>query len=180
MPDMHEKKYLQRSWADPRLFVKESPINGRGIFCSQPIKAGEPLMTWGGVPVRKDSFDVKEYRFQSIVPIDEEHYLALPMSDQEESIDEYQNHSCDPSAWLVDEVRIVARRDLAAGEEITVDAATWDDGNITEYAVGGVCTCRSAKCRGTLRPDDWKLPQLQREYAGHFSPYLQERIRRLG
>lgn len=177
---MQEKSYPPRTWADPRLFVKESVINGRGIFCSHEIKAGEPLMTWGGVPVRKDSFDVKEYRFQSIVPIGEEHYLALPMSDQEESIDEYLNHSCDPSAWLIDEVRVVARRDLKAGEEITVDAATWDDGNVTEYAADGRCTCSSPKCRGTLSPDDWKRPELQKEYDGHFSPFLQERIRRLG
>jgi hypothetical protein len=176
---MPDKDYPPRTWVDPRLFVKESAINGQGLFCSQGVRAGELLMIWGGVPVRKDRFDMAAYRFASVVPIGEEHYLALPSTDPADSLDEYLNHSCDPSAWLVDEVRVVARRDLAAGEEITVDAATWDDGTLTDYAPGGRCTCGSAKCRGTLSPEDWRLPELQREYAGHFSPFLAERIRRL-
>lgn len=176
---MTPKSYLPHTWADARLCIRDSAINGQGIFCSEDIRAGECLMIWGGIPVPKANFDMAAYRFQSIVPISEDHYLALPVTDEEVSIDEYLNHSCDPSAWLVDEVCVVARRDLRAGEEITVDAATWDDGFGKEYAVDGRCTCGSPQCRGKLHPDDWRLPALQRAYAGHFSPFLAERIRRL-
>lgn len=172
-------RYPAHTWADPRLYVSDSAINGQGIFCSADIAAGECLMIWGGVPVRKSTFDEKVYRFQTIVPISEEEYLALPVTDQSESIDEYLNHSCDPNAWLADEVHVVARRDIRSGEEITVDAATWDDGTIKEYAAGGVCTCGSPQCRRILRADDWKRPELQRAYAGHFSPFLQDRMRGL-
>ena len=28
--------------------------------------------------------------------------------------------------------------------------------------------------------DDWKLPELQTRYAGHFSPYIQRRIEKRG
>lgn len=38
------------------------------------------------------------------------------------------------------------------------------------------CSCGSAICRHIVTGDDWKLPQLQKRYAGYFSPYLQRKI----
>ena len=36
----------------------------------------------------------------------------------------YGNHSCDPSMWHVDPTTIATRRDVRAGEELTIDYAT--------------------------------------------------------
>lgn len=176
---MTPKQYLPHTWADPRLFVKESHINGHGIFCRQAIREGEVIMIWGGVPVPKIGFDTRAYRFQTVVPISEELFLALPISDQEASIDEYLNHSCEPNIWLTDEVTVVARRNIEAGEELTMECATWDDGFGNEYAEAGRCTCGTKSCRQLLHPDDWKRPELQSAFAGHFSPFIAERIRLL-
>ncbi len=33
------------------------------------------------------------------------------------------NHSCDSNLWMADEATVVARRDIAAGEELTLDYA---------------------------------------------------------
>ncbi len=41
------------------------------------------------------------------------------------------------------------------------------------------CRFCEAACRHHITGDDWRLPELQRRYAGHFSPYLQRRIDRL-
>ena len=36
----------------------------------------------------------------------------------------YGNHGCAPNLWMEDAVTVVARRAVAAGEELTVDYAT--------------------------------------------------------
>lgn len=36
---------------------------------------------------------------------------------------DFINHSCDPNVWMQDEVTSVARRDVRAGEELTMDYA---------------------------------------------------------
>ena len=36
----------------------------------------------------------------------------------------FQNHSCDPTTWWVDDITLVARRDILPGEEITYDYGT--------------------------------------------------------
>ena len=79
----------------------------------------------------------------------------------------YLNHSCDPNAWIAYEADgpyLVARRDIAPGEEVTCDYSL----NVT----GGdswPCHCGSQRCRGVVTGDFFALPEsLQREYR----PYL--------
>jgi len=75
--------------------------------------------------------------------------------------------------------KIVARRDIEKDEEITYDYATsesyeWPfkmhDGETVK------CLCGTTLCRGAVRPNDWKIPELRQRYAGHFANYLQELI----
>jgi hypothetical protein len=173
-----EEKYLRHSWVDSRLKIGPSSIVGNGVIAKEDIKEGEKLMVWGGVKVAKNDFSRKEFHVQSATPLDDEYYIARPISDEEESVDDYLNHSCDPSAWLVDEVTVVARRHIRAGEEITVDCATWDADEQWPYLdVGeGPCRCGKILCRNYLTPKDWMQPELQERYAGHFSPYIQAKI----
>ena len=78
------------------------------------------------------------------------------------------NHSCDPSlVWAGD--RLVAFRDVAAGEELTVDYATFT----ADPALLVRCHCESYRCRQMVTGDDWRIPQVQRRYAGHFAPQVQ-------
>ncbi len=39
----------------------------------------------------------------------------------------YGNHSCDPTMWHVDATTLATRRDVAAGDELTIDYATQTD-----------------------------------------------------
>lgn len=173
-------RYPPRGWADPRLTVGPSSIAGRGVVATRAVKAGEVVMIWGGVRVLKSEYRDEDVHPQSTVPLDDDAFLCRPIGDREEPVDDYLNHSCDPSAWLVDEVTVVARRDVKSGEEVTVDCATWDADAAWPYleAGEGPCRCGSASCRKALAPDDWKQPELQARYAGHFSPYIEKRIRR--
>jgi len=167
-----EGKYKRYTWSDARLFYQNSPVDGTGIFTKQDIKEGEKVMIWGGVEVERTNPDLNaNFRYHTLVQVDDTHYLGAPISD-EQSLDEHLNHSCDPSVWLIDAVTLVARRDIHAGEEITLDQGTWND----EPYGSNVCLCRTASCRKSLTENDWKIPQLHATYGAHFSPYLLHRI----
>jgi hypothetical protein len=85
------------------------------------------------------------------------------------------NHACDANLWMSDATTLTARRDIAAGEEITVDYAVLTDDPVWKMP----CACGSPLCRLVVRGDDWKRPDLQARYQGHFTPYLNARIARL-
>ncbi|HEY8300289.1 MAG TPA: SET domain-containing protein [Jatrophihabitans sp.] len=80
------------------------------------------------------------------------------------------NHSCDPNTWF-DGDALVTRRAVPAGEELTYDYATGDQ---LERAL--FCHCETYRCRQVVEPDDWRIPQLQQRYAGHFAPSVQKLI----
>ena len=79
------------------------------------------------------------------------------------------NHSCDPNAWL-DGLDVVARRPIAAGEEITLDYATFYGEAMPDFA----CTCGAAACRGTVRGTD-HLGPIVVPYGAHVSDYVHAR-----
>ncbi len=80
------------------------------------------------------------------------------------------NHACDPNAWL-DGLDVVARRDIPAGEEVTLDYATFCNEAMPPFA----CRCGAAQCRGTVRGDDWARPFMAR-YGDHVSDYVRRRL----
>jgi hypothetical protein len=83
------------------------------------------------------------------------------------------NHSCDPTlVWDTAGAALVAFRDLRAGEELTVDYAT----TTADPAMLVRCHCETYRCRQLVTGDDWRIPELQRRYAGHFAPEVQRRI----
>src|SRR5690349_7488078 len=112
------RDYLRRSWINSKLAGGPSKIHGDGVFAVAPIACGEKLMEFGGEKICRAETESGGYRECSIWFVAEDIYLALPVSDPEPSLDENLNHSCDANAWLTDEVTLVARRHIAAGEEI--------------------------------------------------------------
>ncbi|HWA31767.1 MAG TPA: SET domain-containing protein [Rhizomicrobium sp.] len=170
------RDYLARSWINPKLVGGESKIHGEGVFASAPVARGEKLMEFGGARITAADLESGDYRECSVWLAGDGIYLALPISDPDPSLDENLNHSCDPNAWLVDEVTLVARLDIAAGEEITLDHGTWnfDDGEYTWDDAD--CGCGARDCRKRLTENDWKLPAVRERYRGHFHPHVQRMI----
>jgi hypothetical protein len=82
------------------------------------------------------------------------------------------NHSCEPTLGWGDDATLVAVRDVAAGEELTVDYATAIDD--PEFVM--MCHCETYRCRQVIEGTDWRIPQLQLRYAGFWLPRLQGRI----
>ncbi|HWA04836.1 MAG TPA: SET domain-containing protein-lysine N-methyltransferase [Rhizomicrobium sp.] len=170
------KTYLPRSWVSPKLAPGKSKIHGAGVIATEAILAGEKLMEFGGLPITAAEIDTDLYRMRSIWMIESGTFLALREDDPEPSLDENLNHSCDANAWLDGDVVLVARRDIEAGEEITLDQGTWNiDEDEYVWDQDG-CSCGAPVCRGVLTANDWKLPEVRRRYAGHFHPVLQRLI----
>jgi hypothetical protein len=82
------------------------------------------------------------------------------------------NHACDPNLGWVDEHSLETLRNVAAGEELLVDYAM----SVADPEFILRCHCDSYRCRQMVEGTDWRIPQLQRRYAGHWAPNVQRRI----
>ncbi|MDP3769481.1 MAG: SET domain-containing protein-lysine N-methyltransferase [Candidatus Sungbacteria bacterium] len=173
---MTVKQYLPRTWVSPKLISKKSRIHGDGVFTKERITEGEKLMEFGGELISKEHVLSRNYRSRSVWIVYPGYYLALPNSDTQESLDEYLNHSCNANAWLADEVTLVARRDMGVGEEVTLDQGTWNFEYIDYTDDKASCSCGAKDCRKILTENDWKLPDVQEKYNGHFHPMIQAMI----
>jgi len=166
------RRYRRESWIDPRLELDDSAIHGLGVFARESISTGEVVIVWGGVLMNEEDIRAGRAKPRTAAEIGEGIFLAGEHDDPD-SIDDYLNHSCDSHLWFEDEVTLSVRRDLAAGEEVTVDYTLW--GTDTEFD----CECASPACRDALRSRDWQRSDVQDRYRDHFQPYINERIRGL-
>lgn len=173
---MARNAYPKASQLLPCLEVGDSSIAGKGVFTTESIQLGTVVIVWGGEVYTQDEVDRGVSLGHTHVGIGEDLYLAVPAQD-EMSLDDYMNHSCDPNLWLADEVTLVARRDIAANEELTIDYAM--ELGDERYVMKAPCSCGSSVCRTIVTGKDWRLPTVQLAYSGHFSPFINERIRRL-
>jgi uncharacterized protein len=149
---------------------RPSPINGEGQFATELIRAGEVVLIWGGdLYTTTDFFSRNDLGPLSISFIEEDRIMAAPPDGR----DYYINHSCDPNIWMDGNVTVIARRDIRPGEEITGDYALWE--GEPGYRLSQ-CECGSPLCRSTITGNDWMLRDLQERYAGHFLPFINQRI----
>jgi hypothetical protein len=174
------KEYSQREWIDPRIEIRVPAIAGRGMFARARIAKGEVVVVWGGTVFSGAEVQAGKASKGSTVPIGEGVHLgssAGTYDRERDDVGDFVNHSCDPNTWMEDEVTLVARRDVKAGEELTADYAMWKDEE--NSIVSWDCNCGSSLCRGRITGRDWRLAELQERYKGHFSPFIRQRIRKL-
>lgn len=177
---MNNKHYRASEWIDPRVEIRRSPIAGSGMFARAAINEGETVVVWGGGTVFTTAdIEAGKVDDDSTVPIGEGVYLGSPVGtyNRADDLSDFMNHSCDPSVWMADEVTLTARRPIQPDEELTADYALWKDD--AQSVVAWECRCGSPLCRRRITGRDWRLPALQQRYEGHFSPFLNERIRTL-
>lgn len=168
------KKYNKESWINSRVEIRGSKLNNKGLFAKAPIRKDEVVMIWGGELFTNEDIREGKYRKGSSVEIDEGIYLA-GKPDEPPGLDDFLNHSCNPNSWLKDEVTLIAMRDIKRDEELTADYGTW----ISRPDWKMECKCGSEVCRKIITGEDWKLRKLQERYNNHFSPYLNERIKKV-
>jgi hypothetical protein len=161
------------SYRSPKTEVRESKIHGRGLFAIADIARDEVVAVKGGHIV--DGKTLREKIVPRLGPVEiqiDDDLFITPVTDEERELSMlYSNHSCDANLGMRGEITFVAMRDIRANEELTHDWATTDD---DDYSVE--CKCGTSRCRGLLTGKDWQRPDLQKRYAGYFSPYLGRKI----
>ena len=166
-------------WIDDRLVVRPSPIEGNGLFATSDIPVGTVVVRMGGRLVSTPELAEliaavvadPELPYVDTITIAEDAHLVLPPG----TAVHFANHSCDPALWHVGPYELATRRAVAAGDEVTVDYGT----NSGADGFTMTCRCRAATCRGAVSSADWRRPDLQERYRGHWVPALQRRIEQL-
>lgn len=166
---MQRKTEPVTMWFDARIVMRQSPIQGTGVFATEMIYAGETLMKIsGGVVYTQDDWNSGRVQLDGTKynesKLDDDLFVAVP-----KATFYYVNHSCDPNFWGDH----LARRDIHPGEEITTDYALFQ--SFPSFSLEP-CLCGSPMCRGKITGHDWKLPELQERYRGQFTPYIEQLI----
>jgi SET domain-containing protein len=152
--------------------VRPSRIEGLGIFAARVFRAGERIRR---IPVVREITPAAPIREDLGERVDHCSYpdgkvvlFGFP--------DRHINHSCDPNAreqYDGGGSCLVARRDIAAGEEITCDYNI----NIAD-GTARPCRCGAARCRGEVAGDFFRLPtEWQREYRPLLADWFVSRHR---
>jgi SET domain-containing protein len=161
------------SHRSPRTAVRPSPIGGRGLFAAAPIASGEIVCVKGGRLIDRAALDrLRPVVRDAELAVADGLYLAPTTPEEFEDVMMFLNHSCEPNVGIEGQIVFVALRDVAVGEELTLDYATVD-----REVVDMNCRCGAAGCRGVITGRDWQDPTLQRKYGDHFAWYLLRDIR---
>ena len=160
------------TWVDPRVELRVSPLGGSGLFAAEPIPAGDVVLVWGGAAYTDEAGAREAERAgKGFMQWDVGVYSV---ETGEDDVAFKINHGCDPNVWMLDAFTLVARRDIATGEELLADYALWETAE--DYVANWECRCGSPTCRGRVTGLDWRRPELRERYRGHFSPLLERRI----
>jgi hypothetical protein len=143
--------------------------SGNSIFAIEPINKGELVAVFGGVVYEWETFiHLPERERMLCLQVEDRHFLVpRPIGEGD-----YVNHSCNPNAGLSGQIGLVAMRDIKIGEEVCFDYAMSDTMPYDEFE----CVCGDTNCRGSISGNDWQKPELQKRYAGFFSPHVQRKI----
>jgi D-alanine-D-alanine ligase-like ATP-grasp enzyme len=155
--------------------IRADGDRGYGHYATRAIAAGERLVAFEETPHTlvtrshverawngRDTDWFRRYAW----PLTDEVWVAWSRDPEEwRPI----NHSCEPNAWLHG-LDLVARLDIAPGQEITLDYATF----YNELMPAFQCDCGEPACRGTITGADLMAPFVAR-YGDHVSDYVRRR-----
>lgn len=132
--------------------LRNDGVSGLGIEAARWIRAGECV--WRGEE-RAQRLTTKRNVIETWSEADKRTFseYVFPLSDEvfviwSEDPQDWapQNHSCNPNTGY-DGLNVVALRDIAPGEELTVDYASYCNDDAEPFA----CRCGAANCRGWIQ-----------------------------
>ena len=165
---------MPASYLSSKTRIGKSPIHGRGLFASRPIRKGEIVAIKGGhILDRRALSRVRRRIAASYMQIDDLFYIGALRSAEVALNKIFINHSCEPNLGIRGQITFVARRAIKVDEELTYDWAMEENAPAVTR-----CRCGARRCRGTLTGQDWKIASLRKRYRGYFSAYIEQKIRR--
>jgi SET domain-containing protein len=154
----------------PRVSARPSEIADQGVFASERIAAGEVACKFRllrEVPKEAPWRPGLDERPEHCPLIDGSFYLV-------DAPERHLNHSCNPNAYLrfgAHGLDVVARRDIPAGSELTIDYLINNSGGES-----WPCNCGAPRCRGETGFSYFGLPaEIQREYYPLLAPWFVKR-----
>lgn len=140
-----------------RIQVRRSGVHGKGVFALQPIGSGDHVITYKGELItwaeaqRRHPHDPSQPDHTFFFHIDDEHVIDANVDG---NAARWINHSCAPNCIADDsggKVRVLALRDIAAGEELFYDYGLVIDERMTPAVKKRfACRCGAPDCRGTM------------------------------
>jgi len=145
-----------------KLLVKNAKNKGRGVFAKEKVRKGTEVA----------AFDGRVYGWSSTLWNDDLYNHVIQFAERKwrdsAGIARIINHSCDPNCGIKDFFRIVAMRDIKAGEEITWDYEMTEDHPSWRMD----CRCGSRGCRKVIGAHKNMPPAVRRKYDGYISEWL--------
>lgn len=155
------------------VIVAESKIHGIGVFASRAFERGETVLLIDDSRIVDDEHPLRPELGENDYHCD---YLANGKVVLMPSPERHINSSCDPNTFAktIDGIRrVIARRDIESGEEITSDYIIDCHGGIVWQ-----CDCGSPRCRKTIVSSFFDLPlEKQLEYLPLLSDWFIEEHR---
>jgi SET domain-containing protein len=133
-------------WQKYAVDVRESAIDGHGVFAAEPVPARRKIGEIRGEAISVREARIRATRSERVMIVELSEKKAIDFS---KSLDpmRFTNHSCAANARLCirqGRVEFYALRALQAGEEVTVDyGETHHEGRLR-------CRCGAPGCRGAL------------------------------
>lgn len=162
-----------KTYITPKAYIKESQIQGKGLFAKEPIEVGEVVVQFGGYYANKTEAIGQEKQGKLVMQWDENVYSIETRGDDDGY---FINHSCDSDLWMKDAYTLVAKRDIFPEEEITADYALWefDPNFVSEWE----CRCEKSDCRRKVTGSDYKKEKVKNKYKNHFSPLINKLLKK--
>lgn len=148
MADVERSAPRGGEWLHPHVEVRRSRIEGKGLFASALIRKDEQLTRASSDYVVMSDAELDDY----VKTVDAWDSVCIGagrnkvwLANREAGLAHFANHSCDPNAEAIEE-GLVAKRDIAPSDEITVDYAL-----LSRSGWSMKCDCGSSNCRGIVR-----------------------------
>lgn len=126
--------------------VRRSRIDGFGVFAAEPVPARRKIGEVTGEEISVSEGRRRAATLERIMIVETSHRRAVDLAHSTDPM-RFTNHSCAPNARLTirdGHIEFYALRDIAPGEEITVDyGETHHEGRLT-------CRCGAPGCVGRL------------------------------
>jgi len=126
--------------------VRPSAIDGHGVFAAEPIGPHKKIGEIRGESISIEEARIRATRHERIMIVELSPRRAIDFSKSADPM-RFTNHSCRPNARLCIDygrVEFYALRDIAVGDEVTVDYGQ------THHAGRLACRCGAPGCRGAL------------------------------
>lgn len=155
--------------------IAEDKRKGLGLFATARIQKGELISDTEGdmqVVSKAEEKRLSHWKSELCYEISEREVLC-PINFDAPSPTLRLNHSCKPNVVSnTDIYKTYALRDIKPGAELATDYATIDADPNWKME----CFCGEPSCRKFITGNDWKSPEIQARYRGHFQKNVQDRI----